>query len=152
MEQRTPEWFALRAGKATSSRVADLTAWTKNGWGASRRNAIATLVAERLSGTCQETFTNAAMQWGIDQEDAARREYMKQTGDLVEEVAFIPHPEIEWAGASPDGLVESAGMVEIKCPNTATHIETLKGQNLPDKYFSKSNGSLIAPGGTGATL
>jgi len=137
MEQRTPEWFAMRAGKATSSRVADLTAWTKNGWGASRRNTIATLVAERLSGTCQETFTNAAMQWGAEKEPDARFEYMKYTGELVEAVAFIAHPEMEWAGASPDGLVESAGMVEIKCPNTATHIETLKGQNLPDKYFKQ---------------
>lgn len=134
MEQRTDAWFAMRAGKATSSRVAALTAKTKNGWGASRRNTIAELVAERLSGACQDGFCNAAMQWGIDHEDDARRAYMERTGELVEEVAFIPHPEIEWAGASPDGLVNDDGMTEIKCPNTATHIDTLTGAPIPDGY------------------
>jgi putative phage-type endonuclease len=134
MEQRTNEWFQARCGKATASRIADAIARTKTGWGASRANYMAELIAERLTGSPAERFTNAAMQWGVDTEGEARMAYGLSTGDDVIEVGFIDHPALPMSGASPDGFVGDLGLVEIKCPNTATHIETLIGQTIPSKY------------------
>lgn len=133
--QGSPEWFAARMGKVTASRIADVCARTKTGWGASRKNYMAELVAERLTGVKMEGFTNAAMQWGTDIEPEARSAYQFEVGIRVAETGFVPHPSIAETGASPDGLVGDDGLVEIKCPNTATHIETLLGGTLPDKYF-----------------
>lgn len=135
MEQRTEEWFAIRLGKVTASRIADVTAKTKTGWGAGRANYKAQLVAERLTGQKQDSFTNAAMQWGVDTEEQARNAYAFLEGQKVQEEAFVIHPAIPDSGASPDGLVGADGLVEIKCPNTATHIETLKGSGVPGKYI-----------------
>jgi hypothetical protein len=56
---------------------------------------------------------------------------------MVEEVGFVPHPNILMAGASPDGFVGVNGLVEIKCPNTATMIETLLSKKCPQKYFTQ---------------
>lgn len=134
MNQRTEEWFRERAGKVTASRVSDVIAKTKSGYSASRANYRAQLVAERLSGIAQEGFSNAAMQWGTDTEPQARDVYAFATGLDVVEVGFIRHPAIEMAGASPDGLVCVDGLLEIKCPNTATHLETLLSREIPAKY------------------
>ena len=134
MEQGSAEWFAIRCGRVTASRVADVIAKTKTGWGASRANYMAELVAERLTGVPAQGFTNAAMQHGTATEPAAREAYRAQTFDEVDQVGFVPHPFIEFSGASPDGLVGADGMLEIKCPNTATHIETLLGGAIPAKY------------------
>lgn len=134
MEQRTEEWFAARLGKVTASRMADVMARTKTGWGASRANYMAELLCERLTGQMQDRFTNAAMQWGTDTEPQARAAYEFMTGNAVEEVGFADHPTIPMSGASPDGLVGSDGLVEIKCPNTATHIDTLLTETVPGKY------------------
>jgi putative phage-type endonuclease len=134
MDQRTPEWFAARCGKVTASRMADVVAKTAKGYGASRANYMAELVVERLTGKPTEGFTNAAMQWGTDQEPFARDAYSAKTGELVTEVGFVNHPRIENAGASPDGIV-GAGLVEIKCPNTASHIEYLMSKEPPQKYY-----------------
>lgn len=135
MEQRTEEWFAARVGKVTASRIADVVARTKSGFSASRANYCAQLVVERLTGACAESFTNAAMQWGTDTEPMARDAYSARTGDLVEEVGFYVHPRIEQSGASPDGAVGDDGLVEIKCPNTATHIETILDKAPANKYL-----------------
>lgn len=134
MGQQSEEWFAARLGKVTASRVADVIARTKSGPSASRANYMAELVAERLTGARGETFTNAAMQWGTDNEAEARMAYEFRTDATVEQVGFILHPTIDMAGASPDGLVLTDGLVEIKCPNTATHIETLLTGSIPGKY------------------
>lgn len=134
MEQRTEEWFAQRAGKVTASRVSDVVAKTKSGYSASRANYMAQLVAERLTGKPVESFSNAAMEWGTEQEPYARAEYESKADVLVDEVAFVLHPSIAFSGASPDGLVGSEGLVEIKCPNTATHIDYLLGKQVPPKY------------------
>jgi predicted phage-related endonuclease len=83
------------------------------------------------------SFSSAAIQWGIDKEPEARAAYEGSIGDLVTETGFIPHPSIDMAGASPDGLVGDDGLVEIKCPNTATHIDTLLGQSVPGKYVTQ---------------
>jgi putative phage-type endonuclease len=145
-EQRTDEWFAQRLGKVTASRVADVMAKTKTGYSASRENYMAQLVVERLTQTKAESFTNAAMQWGTDQEPFARAAYEAAQGVMVEEVGFMSHPTIEMAGASPDGLVGDDGMVEIKCPNTAGMIEALLTQKVPAKYFAQMQMQIACAG------
>lgn len=137
MEQRTEDWFAARLGKVTASRVADVIAKTKTGYSASRENYMAQLVCERLTQTPTESYSNAAMQWGTDQEPFARAAYETAKGVMVEEVGFIVHPEIDMSGASPDGFVGVNGLVEIKCPNTATMIETWLTQKVPQKYATQ---------------
>lgn len=132
--QGSDAWKALRLGKVTASKVADVIAKTKSGYSASRANYAAQLIAERLTGTPAESFTNAAMQHGTETEPEARAAYEFYHDVTVREVAFIPHPSIDQAGCSPDGLVGGDGLVEIKCPNTATHLETLLGQAVPAKY------------------
>lgn len=137
MEHGTPEWFAARLGKATASRIADVIARTKTGWGAGRANYAAQLVAERLTGQPQDSFSNAAMQWGIETEPEARKAYSFRRDVDVEETGFVDHPRIGMSGASPDGLVGGDGLVEFKCPNTATHIATLLGDTVPAKYVTQ---------------
>ncbi len=134
MEQGTQEWFAARCGFVTASKIADLMAKTKTGEAASRANYLAKIVAERLTGKPAESFSNASMQWGTDTEPMARTAYELRHGVLVDQVGFVPHPEIKSTGASPDGLVGDCGLVEIKCPNTATHIEYLFRTEPPTKY------------------
>jgi putative phage-type endonuclease len=131
--QGTPEWFAIRASKVTASRVADVIAKTKTGYSASRKNYMDELVKERF-GVMPEPFTNAAMQWGTEQEPFARMEYEARTGNLVLEVGFVHHPTIDMAGASPDGMIGD-GLLEIKCPNTSTHFDYLLADEVPAKYI-----------------
>jgi putative phage-type endonuclease len=146
IEQRSDEWFAARIGKVTASRVADVIAKTKTGYSATRDNYMAQLVCERLTGEKGESFTNAAMQHGTDTEPLARAAYEAHADVLVDEVGFVPHPSIIMAGASPDGLVGDDGLLEIKCPNTATHIETLLFQNVPSKYNTQMQFQLACTG------
>jgi putative phage-type endonuclease len=144
--QGTPEWFAIRLGKVTASRVADVIARTKSGPSASRANYMAQLVAERLTGACEPSYSNAAMQWGTEKEPDARAAYVFHRDEDVAEVAFLDHPSIAMTGASPDGLVGDDGMVEIKCPNTATHIDTLISQEVPAKYVTQMMWQLACSG------
>lgn len=145
-EQRTAEWFQARLGKVTASRVADVIAKTKTGYSASRENYMAQLVVERLTNTQAESFTNAAMQWGTDQEPFARAAYELKMGVMVDETGLVDHPTIPMAGASPDGLVGEDGLVEIKCPNTATHIDTLLTQTVPAKYITQMQFQMACTG------
>lgn len=140
MEQRSDDWFAARLGKVSASRVAEVLAKTKTGAAASRRNYALELALERVTGSRQERYQNAAMQRGADLEPLARAAYEAANGLLVEEVGFIVHPSIDAAGASPDGLVGADGLVEIKVPNSATHLDTLLSgkadpQYLPQMYW-----------------
>ena len=137
MEQKSEEWFQARLGKVTASRVADVIAKTKSGYSASRDNYMAQLICERLTGQKGESFTNSAMQHGTETEPLARSAYENLRNLMVEEVGFVPHPRIRDSGASPDGLVGLFGMLEIKCPNTATHIDTLLTQTVPSKYITQ---------------
>jgi putative phage-type endonuclease len=136
-EQGSPEWHAYRCGKVTASRVADVIAKTKTGWGASRANYAAQLVVERLTGTVAESYSNAAMQWGTDTEPRARLVYAMMTDAEVGQCGLIQHPTIPLSCASPDGLIGDDGLVEIKCPNSATHIETLLSETVPAKYVTQ---------------
>jgi len=144
--QGSPEWFAIRCGKVTASRVADVLAKTKTGWGAGRANYAAELIAERLTKTTAPSFTNAAMQWGTDQEPIARQAYALRHGLDVAEIGFVDHPEVSMSGASPDGLVGSDGLVEIKCPNTATHLDTLLSETVPGKYITQMQWQMACTG------
>jgi len=133
--QRSDAWFAMRLGKVTASRIGDVMARTKSGPSASRANYLASLVLERITGRAESMFCTPAMQRGTDLEGQARAFYSLGINDPVTEIGFVAHPEIEHAGASPDGLVGSRGLVEIKVPNSATHLETLKGANIDRKYL-----------------
>jgi len=145
MEQRTDDWFAARLGKVTASRVADVIAKTKTGYGAGRANYMADLVVERLTGQKASSFTNAAMEWGTEQEPYAKAAYAAKTGILVEDVGFIDHPTVAMSGASPDGLAEE-GLVEIKCPNTATHLEYIFDGKPPQKYVTQMQWQMACAG------
>jgi putative phage-type endonuclease len=136
VQQGTDAWHQLRVGKVTASRVADIIAKTKTGYSTSRDNYMAQLVCERMTGKPAESFSNAAMQHGTDTEPFARAAYEAKVDILVSEVGFIDHPWITMSGASPDGLAGD-GLVEIKCPNTATHIATLLDQKVPEKYITQ---------------
>lgn len=144
--QGTDAWRQQRLGKVTASRVADVIARTKSGWGASRANYAAELVAERLTGAAVEGYTSPAMQWGSDTEAEARRAYEFYRDVDVVAAGFILHPHIEQSGASPDGLVEPGGLVEIKCPNTATHIDTLLSATVPGKYVTQMQWQMACTG------
>jgi putative phage-type endonuclease len=146
MDQGSEEWFTIRIGKVTASRVADVIAKTKTGYSATRDNYMAQLVCERLTGQKGDSFSNAAMQHGTDTEPLARAAYEALQDVLVDEVGFVPHPSIEMAGASPDGLVGEDGLLEIKCPNTATHIETLLSQSVPGKYNTQMQFQMACTG------
>lgn len=146
MEQGTPEWHAERCGKVTASRIADVMAKTKSGPGAARKNYMAELLTERLTGQPRESFTSSAMQWGTDTEPQARAMYALEYNVDVVEVGFVPHPDLAKAGASPDGLVYDDGLVEIKCPNTATHIETLRTCKIDRRYILQMHWQMICTG------
>lgn len=133
--QGSVDWLAERCGFLTASVFADVMAAPRSGESAGRKNLRAKLVAERMTGKPQDSFTGTAMQWGTDTEPLARAAYEMEKGVLVDEIGFVKHARLKWAGASPDGLVGKDGLVEIKCPNTATHIEYLIERKPPRKYL-----------------
>lgn len=134
MEQKTDDWFTARLGKVTASRVADVMAKTKSGPAASRTNYMMELLCERLTGSRQEGFVSAAMQRGTDLEPIARSMYEIDSDLMVIETGLVLHPTIDGFGASPDGLVGESGLVEIKCPNTAQHVEFIRRKEPDSRY------------------
>jgi len=146
VEQGTPEWHQLRLGKVTASRVADILAKTKTGPSASRGNYLIELALQRVTKTLEESYTNSAMEWGIQTEPQARVAYEVKTNNFVDQVAFIDHPTIANFGCSPDGLVGSDGLIEIKCPNSATHWSYIKDNAPPNKYFIQMQAQMAVTG------
>lgn len=144
--QGSTEWRLARAGSVGASSIADLMAKTKSGWGASRANLMARIICERLTGEPQESYVNAAMQHGTDTEPQARSAYAFMRDVDVVEVGLIRHPSIAGAHASPDGLVGEDGLLEIKCPNTATHIETLLSGEVADRYIKQMQFQMACTG------
>ena len=144
--QGSEEWLNLRAGKVTASRVADLLAKTKTGPSASRGNYLIELALQRVTKTIEESYTNAAMEWGTQTEPQARVAYEVKTGNFVDQVAFIDHPTISGFGCSPDGLVGDSGLIEIKCPNSATHWSYIKANEPPNKYFIQMQAQMAVTG------
>jgi putative phage-type endonuclease len=146
VEQGSPEWFAQRCGKATASRISDIVAKTKSGYSTSRANYMAQLVVERMTNQVAESYTNAAMEWGVTNEPFARAAYEAKTGVLVDEVGAIDHPTIAMSAASPDGLVGGDMCLEIKCPGTAQHISTLLGEEIAKKYYDQMQWQMACTG------
>ena len=147
MMQQTDDWFAARCGHVTASRVSDVMAKTKSGYAASRQNYMAELICQRLTGTVDHGFTNAAMQRGVELEPVAREMYLLNEFDAtVTEVGFIKHPSIDFFGASPDGLVNHDGLLEIKCPNTWTHLETIESGKPKTQYLLQMHVQMMCTG------
>jgi putative phage-type endonuclease len=146
IEQGTAEWKAQRCGKATASRIADIIATTKTGVSASRANYEAQLICERLTGTVAEGYTNAAMQHGIDTEPQARAAYEFMHNVDVALAEFVDHPRVPMSGASPDGYVGDDGLIEIKAPQPAGHLETLLSRKVPTKYVTQMMWQLAVTG------
>jgi len=140
--QRTEDWFADRLGKATASRFNDIMKGkAMAGW----KNYRAELVIERITGQKEEGYTSKPMQWGIDTEPVARTIYQLRSGNIVEECGFFKHSVLE-AGASPDGLIGADGVIEIKSPNSATHIATLSSGKIPTQYYAQIQGQMWITG------
>jgi putative phage-type endonuclease len=137
LEQGSIEWKISRLGKVTASRISDVVAKTKTGYSSSRANYMAQLICERMTNEFQESYTNSAMTHGVENEPFARAAYEAKTGNMVDQVGAIDHPTIPMSAASPDGLVSDDGCLEIKCPNTATHIDTLLGDEPAKKYYDQ---------------
>lgn len=147
MEQGSEAWKAARLGRLTASRVADATDLLKSGKpGAKRESYMGELIAERLTGLVVEKYQNDLMRWGAAQEPQARSLYEFMRDVDVELVGFVPHPTIPMAGASPDGLVGSAGMIEIKAPSTMTHVNTLLAQEIPEEHVKQIDWQMACTG------
>jgi len=144
VEQGTPEWLALRAGKITGSKVADMMA---EGAGITRDKYRVQLAIERMTGTpVQSGYKSAAMQKGNDDEPLARDYYSFLNDVDVEQIGFVLHPRLHNAGASPDGLIGNDGLIEIKCPNINTHIGYLLSKKIPGNYQHQINWQLACTG------
>ena len=143
MEQRTDEWFQARLGKVTASRICDVLAATST---AGYQNYQAQLIAERLTGEPYEGHVTTAMQWGIEKEAEARSLYEFMTDNTVMDIGFAQHETMRDSGASPDGLVDGDGQIEIKCPNTATHIRTLTTRKIDKKYRNQMTWQMACTG------
>ena len=146
--QRTGAWLQQRAGCLTASRAAAVLERSKRDGKPLKAyyDLKEQLIAERATGQCIGISTTAAMQWGIDHEADARAAYEAQTCACVDLVGFIPHPQVKWLGASPDGLVEDDGLVEIKCPNTTTHLRRIAERVVPDEYKPQMLVQLLCTG------
>lgn len=144
--QQTAEWFQDRIGFLTASRMIKILPGARGQYLKSRADLLDDLVAERITGQLTEGFTTSAMQWGIDTEAEARTEYEVLTGEGVELCGFIRHPSIAWLGASPDGLIGSDGVLEIKCPKTVTHLHYLANGTVPPEYRPQVLTQLLVTG------
>ena len=133
--QQSDEWFEARLGRITASRVTDVMAKGRGGApSATRKNYMMQLLCERLSGTREETFQSPAMSRGNELEPLARFAYELNTGRAVAEAPFVLHPTIANFGASPDGIVGSSGLLEIKSPNTAQHVAVIQSGKHDPQY------------------
>lgn len=135
--QGSPEWALARAQKVTASRIDAVLsrARDRKSEGATRRKYKAQIVAEILTGKPQESaFSNRAMEEGIENEPFACAAYEVRTGVMLDPVGFVIHPTIERSGASPDRLVGSDGLVQVKCPEPHTHLMYLLDGVVPSDY------------------
>lgn len=146
-EQRSVEWYLARAGRLTGSRAADMLATIKSGEAAARRDYRVQLVCERLTSLPQDSgYINAEMQRGIDLEPMARGAYEAASGELVRQTGFLAHNTL-MAGCSLDGDVDDyTGILELKCPKSATHLKYLRGQVAPSEYMPQITHNLWLTG------
>jgi len=124
-EQGSDPWKIIRLGRVTSSRISDVMAKGKGGApSATRKNYMYQLLLERLTGEMAEHYVSTEMQRGVDKEQDAADAYEIETYSIVDRCGFFPAPSGLMEGSSPDRLVGENGLIEIKNPNTSTHIET----------------------------
>lgn len=140
--QGTPEWLLARCGKATAS---EFSAVLAKGQGKTRAAYMRRVLAERLTGKPMETYHNAHMDRGQEQEPYARLAYEAITGNLVEEVGFIKHQSLE-AGCSPDGLVDKDGGAEIKSVIPTVQVDTILSGGYPSEHRPQVQGNLWVTG------
>lgn len=146
IEQGTDAWRQARCGSLGASRVADAIARIKSGWGASRSNLMAELLVERLTGVPTVGYQNETMKWGQEKEPEAIAAYEFRTEYEVLRIGIAQHPTIAGAHASPDGLVGDDGLVEVKCPQSATHLDILLGEPIPAKYITQMQWQMSTTG------
>lgn len=142
-EQGSEDWHKARLGYVSASSISDVMA---KGKGVTRRNYLMKIVAERLTKQIGEKYSNASMEWGTNTEPLARMAYENKHDRFVDKTGFWKHPTIEWLGASPDGLVDDDGLIEIKCPNTTTHIEYIFEDKVPNEYYKQIQCQLFVTG------
>lgn len=141
------KWTKARLGKVTASRVFDAIQKTKTGWSTSRRHYMVELIAERLTGMRSDVFLNNSMVWGAETEYEAGNAYQRRIGKEIQRGwVFIDHPSIAMTGSSPDGRIGDDGLVEFKCPNTSTHIDTMLGAKISDKYMAQMQWQMASTG------
>jgi putative phage-type endonuclease len=148
IEQRTEEWHKARTGRFTGSRFADVLAKSKKDGKPlkARQDLIWTIVAERIQGYQESGLTSYALRWGQDVEPLAREAYELQTGSFVEEEGFIVHPDFDYVGISPDGLVDDDGVIEIKSPKSPEiHLQRWI-DGVPEEYMPQIQGALWVTG------
>lgn len=144
--QCNPQWFSKRLGKLTASSMEAAMNFNKNGKESQERiNLKFRLVSERLTGDVSSQFTNDAMRHGIETEPVAKA-VLTELGYEIEDVGFITHPTIRNFGASPDGLLEEGGLLEIKCPTTETHLKWLLSGEIPEEHKPQMLAQLACTG------
>lgn len=147
MEQGSQEWRDARVGRVTASRIGDVMRKLKNGTsGADRKRYMDKLVAERITGRPMAQKSVASLDRRLEMEPDARTAYEFYSDNTVEEVGFIEHPTIPFAGASPDGLIGDDGGLEIKCCDSQTHIETLTSGVIDPDYLKQCDFGLACTG------
>ncbi len=147
MEQRTAEWFQARLGKVTASNVYNVLSKTAKGLPTSKYEDYKTkLMTERLIEEISQSYTTPAMQWGIAYEENALREYEFIYDAEVTRCGFIPHPKMKMAGASPDGLIGEDGLIEVKCPQSTTHLRFFMYDEIKPEYIAQMQFQMACTG------
>jgi len=142
LEQGTDEWKRARLGYVSASNLDAVMAKGKSGESITRKKYKVRLVAERLTGEISESFSSAAMEWGVVNEEKAAMAYEVSKDTLLDRTGFWKHPTIPWLGCSPDRLAGSDGLVEIKCPDTSTHIDYWLAKQVPSEYVKQVQGQI----------
>jgi putative phage-type endonuclease len=145
-------WLSQRCGKLTASRMADAMDLTAKGADSAKRRALKVeLLAERLTGDTVPHFVNSFMQWGLEQEPAAKAAYELASGQMILPCGFYDHPQIADFGATPDGLIPQ-GVIEFKCPQTTTHIGWILAGGVPEQHRPQILAQLACTGRTRAVF
>jgi len=145
VEQMSPEWFAIKLGTPSASNFSDIIT-TKGEPSKSAKKYMYRLAGEFVSQTYEESYQNAAMLRGIELEVEARQLYAIINEVEVEQVGFCLEEKPYRAGASPDGMVGKDGIIEIKCPSAAVHVEYLLNGKMPSTYYQQVQGQLLVTG------